>query len=466
MKDLKYIKKELLKIKHVDIIDSTFIAWSKSATFIDSEFGEWTAKVSNVVGKRKTNHPLRSNLLRKSKNIKTNSLSQVKEKRKITNMAKYGHPTGHTETGLSKRKTTMLEKHGYECVLSSPNRVSACNPKKTKATMLKKYGVNNPMKCKTISQKMVNTKIAKGLIKRIDGSSVEELSKKLNIPRTTLNSLINQFGPDLNKIQARYGSSVTDIEQILIDENYNTCNTSKYSYRPDFQISDTLYLNADGLYWHSDKIKDKHYHFTLRATFEANNKQILQFRADEIKNKLNIVNSIVRAKQGIFKQTIFGRKTHIKKVKDARLFLDENHLMGYRDAKHIGLFYKDELTCIMSYTIKNKVLKVERFCNKLNTQVIGGFSKLLTYLEKNLELKEVHNWVDLRYGNGKHLKDKGFTHSHDVLSFKWTNNQCTYNRLKCKAEYGKTEKEVAKEMKLHKIYDAGQRLYIKTINEN
>ena len=466
MKDLEYVKLELLKIDNVDIKDSTFTRWSKFATFIDSEFGEWEAKVSNVVGKRKTNHPKRANLLRKIKNIETNSLSEVKDKRKATNISRYNHPTGHTSESLSKRRATMLDKYGYECALSLPNRINACNPQKTKATMLKRYGVDNPMKSKNISQKMVDTKIAKGLIKKVEGATVKELSRRLNIPRTTLNSLIKKYGPDLNKIQARYTSSVTDIEQILLDEGYTRCATTKYSYRPDFQVSDTLYLNADGLYWHSDKIKDKNYHFNLRKVFEDNGEHILQFRADEINNKINIINSMIQAKQGNFEQVIYGRKTKVKEVKEVRRFLDENHLMGYRDAKHVGLYFNDKLVCIMSYTVRSKILKIERFCSVLNTQVIGGFSKLLSYLEKKLELKKIHNWVDLRYGTGKHLENKGFTHSHDILSFKWTNNKVTYNRLMCKAKDGKTEKEVAKNMKLHKIYDAGQRLYIKVIDEN
>ncbi len=466
MKDLKYVRSELLNRIHIDIKESTFVGWSKVATFIDVDFGEWNAKVSNVVGSRRTNHPKRSNLLRKITNIKTNSLLEVKEKRKITNIARHGHPTGHTAESLAKRKTTMLSKYGYECTLSSPDRINACNPIKSKATMVERYGVDNPMKCKVIVKKMINTKINKGLIKRVEGASVKELSNQLSIPRTTLNSLLNKYGPDLDKIQAKYNSSITDIEQILIDEQYNLCTVSKYTYRPDFQISDTIYLNADGLYWHSDKIKDKNYHFNLRKTFEDNGEQILQFRADEIKDKLNIINSIVNAKQGIFEQIIFGRKTEIKDVKDVRSFLDKNHLMGYRDAKHVGLYYESELVCLMSYIVKNKVLKVERFCSELNTQVLGGFSKLLTYLERNLSLKEIHNWVDLRYGNGKHLENKGFYNSHDVLSFKWTNSKSTYNRLICKAKDGKTEKEVAKEMKLHKIHDAGQRLYIKVLNED
>ena len=106
MKDLKYVKVKLLKIDHVDIKDSTFIGWSKPATFIDSEFGEWNAKVSNVVGKRRTNHPLRSNLLRKKKNIETNSLLEVKEKRKATKCCQIMY--SQCQQALAQDKKSML----------------------------------------------------------------------------------------------------------------------------------------------------------------------------------------------------------------------------------------------------------------------------------------------------------------------------------------------------------------------
>lgn len=474
MKDLEYVKKELENIAHITIVDSTFIMWSKKATFLDDEFGEWIASVKNVVGPRKTTHPTRSNLRRSKSNATSQADPKVKAKRVKTNMKLYGHKTGATPESLEKTKATNMERYGMESLLANGgiNRVDPttidyeARAQKIKETNLERYGVEWTMQSTEIAQKSIDAKIENGTIKRIEGKSVKELSIELSIPRTSLNSLINIYGPDIGKIKARYESKITDIEQLLIDEGLTRCGISKYSYRPDFELANNIYVNADGLYWHSDKIKDKNYHFNLRKIMEDNNEQILQFRSDEIKNKINIVMSVINAKQGIFTNTYFARKTEIIKIDGptvARQFLEDNHLMGYRYGKHIALKYEGEIVAIMSYTIRDGILKVERFCNKINITVTGGFSKLLKSLERSLGIKEIHNWVDLRYGTGYHLKDKGFIFSHDTLSFKWTNNKETYHRLKCVAKDGKTETEVAKELGIHKIHDAGQRLYIKRI---
>jgi len=62
----------------------------------------------------------------------------------------------------------------------------------------------------------------------------------------------------------------------------------------------------------------------------------------------------------------------------------------------------------------------------------------------------------LRYGSGKGLKSLGFKHIKDQKGgFCWTDFENTFNRLKC------TTKEKADELGWKKIWDAGQRLFIK-----
>ena len=123
----------------------------------------------------------------------------------------------------------------------------------------------------------------------------------------------------------------------------------------------------------------------------------------------------------------------------------------------------------MSYRQSKTVMKIERFCSKLDFSVQGGFSKLLSYIETNCmgsSIKEIHNWVDLRYGTGKHLVNKGFVMTKETLGWKWTDGYQTFNRLSCRANMDHrrlSEKEHAKEFGWYRIYDAGQRLYVKNV---
>jgi len=56
---------------------------------------------------------------------------------------------------------------------------------------------------------------------------------------------------------------------------------------------------------------------------------------------------------------------------------------------------------------KNYDYEILRFCNKINTSVVGGLSRLL----KNANLKSVITYADLRYGTGKGYLNCGFQFS-------------------------------------------------------
>lgn len=255
---------------------------------------------------------------------------------------------------------------------------------------------------------------------------------------------------------------------------------TQLSYRPDFMLSNNLALNIDGLYWHSEAFRKKEAHFELRKGFEEKNIRLFQFYSSELEECPAIIKSIVQNALGKSEKKIYARKCTIKELAqtEANVFLEKNHMMGATSAKHVGLYFKDanlkeKLVCILSYKIypHKKICKIERFCSEINTNVIGGFGKLLSFLENiikthNLQINEIHNWVDLRYGTGKHLKNYNFFISKEVLSWKWTNYKKTFNRLSCRANMDSrklTEKEYAQEKHYVKIYDAGQRLWIKKL---
>ena len=86
-------------------------------------------------------------------------------------------------------------------------------------------------------------------------------------------------------------------------------------------------------------------------------------------------------------------------------------------------------------------------------------------MERTIDMKDLHYWADLRYGTGNYLKNIGFEHIKDTLGWKWTDYRCrTYNRLKCRANMDArklTQAEHAEELGWVKIYDAGQRLWVR-----
>jgi hypothetical protein len=153
----------------------------------------------------------------------------------------------------------------------------------------------------------------------------------------------------------------------------------------------------------------------------------------------------------------------------AQDFLESNHIMGkYAAAKHVGLFHGDQLVSMISYRKHRDGIDISRFCNLLDTAVVGGLSKLLAFIQKNENPKFIQSYVDLRYGDGHSLKKIGFTLDGVTLSWKWTDGKKTYNRLRCRAnmdDRGLTEKQHAEELKWLRIYDSGQAKFKLNLNQ-
>lgn len=267
--------------------------------------------------------------------------------------------------------------------------------------------------------------------------------------------------------------SKTNLE-LLAEKAFNLTYFNRFPlkevrYKPDFIINkeeQQIFINVDGLYWHSELEKSNDYHFSLRKNFEEFGLRILQFREDEVYNKTEIVNSIISTilhKKNITKYN--ARSCLIKKVEttEARLFFESNHLMGYASSSCFGLYSNQELVAAISVkNIKGNSIEITRFGSKNFTQVRGGFSKLLNHVIKKYNPTSVVSFCDLRYADGHSYEKLGFKLVSISQGWQWTDFKNTFNRLKCRANMdnrGLSEKQHAEELGWYKIYDAGQAKY-------
>ena len=96
----------------------------------------------------------------------------------------------------------------------------------------------------------------------------------------------------------------------------------------------------------------------------------------------------------------------------SKIFLNNNHIQGNDKSQiYLGLYYNEELISVMTFGSpriamgnKNKnynknSYELIRFCNKLNTNVVGGASKLLKYFIKNYKPEHIFSFADLRWSN-------------------------------------------------------------------
>lgn len=253
------------------------------------------------------------------------------------------------------------------------------------------------------------------------------------------------------------------IEEKLGLQKFNKPILINAGYRPDLQLSEDLYLNVDGLYWHSELNKEKDYHFKMREAYELEDKRIIQFYEDEVYNKWNIVKSIIDNSLNRSSVKLNARQCIIKTIDRhiAKEFYDINHLMGtYQAARHYGLFHDNVLISMMSVRIQGSQMEIARFGSKIDYSIRGGFSKLLSHVIRIHCPKNVVSFCDLRYATGKSYKTLGFQLESISQGWCWSDGVNRFNRLACKADGGKTEKENAMEKNWTRIYDAGQAKYV------
>jgi hypothetical protein len=110
-----------------------------------------------------------------------------------------------------------------------------------------------------------------------------------------------------------------------------------------------------------------------------------------------------------------------------------------------------------------------RFCNKLNTTVIGGADKLLKHFIKTYNPKEIISYADRRWSQGDLYKKLGFTHIHDSKpNYFYIINKKREYRFKYRKDVlvkegfdaSKSEHHIMLDRGLYRIYDCGNKKYI------
>ena len=279
-----------------------------------------------------------------------------------------------------------------------------------------------------------------------------------------------------------YVSSYEKEIQCFLEENNIQIESS---YRKFKDIKEIDLINHDqkiaiefnGLYWHSEEFKPKQYH--IEKTIKLNNfgYRLIHIFEDEWIEKKDICKSILLNIFNKTKNKIHARKCLIKEVssKDSQKFLNENHIQGnaYGSIRY-GLYYNKELVSLMTFcklrsnlgnrSNKKDCFELLRFCNKLNTIVVGGASKLLNHFKNNNKFKTLVSYCDIRWGTGKLYKNLGFSFikrtQPNYFYFKQLKreNRFSFRKdvlIKNGYDQNKTEAEIMQELKYKKIYDCG-----------
>ena len=450
-------------------------------------------------------------------------IEESKEKAKKTKLIKYGDAN---YINTSKIKETTLKRYGVENIsqLESTKKKKqqqcrekysvSCNfqakeiKEKSKQTCLAKYGVDNVLKLpeKHLKVKMRQTKDSYDMMCKC-ALDFPLFSFEQYCQRKDHNELLTfKCRKCGNEFQAKQHNGhhkhceicyplnieqgISQQETDLYNFVKNDCqqNNAMHSCRSllsplevDIYIKEkNLAIEFDGMYWHSEDIKDKCYHLNKTELCEAKGIQLVHVFEDEWIYKKDIVKSRLKNLLGIYDKTVFARKCEVREVSssESMKFQEENHIQGAIGAKvHLGLFCESQLISLMTFGksrfSKNAEWELLRFCNKLGYHIPGAAGKLLKHFERNWNPKSLISYADRRWSMGKLYEALGFKLDHVSKPDYWyiidghLESRVKYQKHKLQKIFedfddSMTEVQIMRQHGYKRIFDSGNKVYIKT----
>lgn len=263
---------------------------------------------------------------------------------------------------------------------------------------------------------------------RILINDTEWLLDQHHIQKKTLNQIAKELNIDLNTV-IKYikKSNIThirhecqsqgerDITILLQSYNINIITNTRSVitpkeldiYLPDYNIA----IEFCGLFWHCDRIVDPKYHQEKYQKCKDLNIRLLTIFEDEWEFNQDLVkNKILHILKLSEQSKIFARKCGVKIVpaKEKKIFYNQNHIQGSGPGSlTYGLYYNNQLVSCMTFIVKqNGVYELNRYATSYN--VVGGFSKLLSYFESNHLYSKIISYADLRWSVGNMYEANGF----------------------------------------------------------
>jgi len=337
-----------------------------------------------------------------------NNIEQIKK----TCLSKYGVDNyKKTDEYKIRYKKTCIEKYNKEHASQSTNYKLA-----HKLNMFRKFiesdrFVNFIPKFEFDNYDGVNsTSIHKYpfLCKRCNGIELYDLSDGKDLRCSTCDKLYSTFQTDI----LNFVKSLTT-HPIISNDRSLLYPKELDIYIPDLKIA----IECDSLAFHSDVFggKNKIYHLNKTKNCIVKETKLIHVWDNEWRSKQEIVKSILRNLLNVSTTKIYARKCVIKEPssKESSDFLKENHMQGTdHPSIRLGLYHNEELVSLMTFCKprfnRHYEWELSRYCNKLNTKVVGGASRLFKHFLGKINPKNIISYSDRRFFDGNLYLNLGF----------------------------------------------------------
>lgn len=425
-------------------------------------------------------------------------LDSIKCKIRDTHEQRYGKWYSQTDEFKKRSAETFLRKYGVSNPMYSDEVVN-----KIQQQSMKKWGVPYWMMLPE-SQK----KLREGSIKKYGTSyhSSAHLSKKcldiihdpdklveyvLKFPEecrthTVIAKSLGCSAVHLLELTRSYGDTVRNVFTMMpsvssaeiavrdmlsewnIEAKYNDRSVLKPKELDIYVPSHNFAIEFDGWYWHSKQAGTPVlYHQDKSRRCAEKGIQLYHIFENDWNDERRraIIKSQLKAKLVGNCERIFARNCDVRQVsiENAREFLNDNHLQGYRNcAIRLGLYYKEKLVCMMTFGKAylhrdSSCWEIYRQCSKVNYTVVGGSSKLFKAFLVTVHPDKVITYSDFATGTGNVYAVLGFSPVRlTAPNYKWISEKGEKSRYQCQI---KNEVKIMESKHYVQLFDCGNILW-------
>lgn len=445
---------------------------------------------------------------------------QVKDKRQATVESTFGVSNVFQNNDIKAGiRQTNLARYGTEYATQSES-IKA----RIKENNIAKYGVEHPMQLDEYKAKAIQTNIERYGTKSYTQQHITDINKWytfIDDPQGYINSNYDNI-PSISQLEVDLGVERTAIDYYL---NINNCKgllrvshslmedeivswIKEFGYTGQIIRNDrsviapneldiylpelNLAIECNPTATHNSSFADprggppkhRNYHKSKTDRCLAQNIFLFHIFGYEWASKKDILKSMIANLVGANTNKIYARKCSIIEVlpQDSYMFLEHNHRQGgVRSSVNLGLQYNGELVALMTFGKMRRTIglskldmsdcwELVRFCSKLNTNVIGGASKLFAHFVNQYNPARVRSFSDRAHTRGKLYSALGFTAvAQSDANYVWVEivSDRAYHRLNAQkqnikrflhddtVDLNKTEREIMIEHGYVQVYDSG-----------
>ena len=316
-----------------------------------------------------------------------------------------------------------------------------------------------------------------------------EIDKETYKQRSSSNIILCPIKNPVEGTSSYVENEIADYIRTIYDGEIITSDRSLIAPKEiDIYIPEKkLAIEFNGVFWHSDfnPKMHKNYHRDKSLECMAKGVHLLHIWEDDWNLKKNIIKDYIRSKLGLCSKRVYARKCRICEINAhiARDFMEANHIQGYANSTYkIALYYNNEIVSVMLIgKLRNSMgsvpkegsYEIYRLASSADTEVCGGFSKMLAYFEKKYTPKEIITYGDLCYTWGNVYKKCGFIEERlSSPCYSWVVGRRRYHRSnfmksklkECREDDSLTEDNVMRSRGAYKIWDAGKIRFVKHYN--